>query len=152
MTGRADAPMSEPTCGLWSTRMTLAPTSGKSALSRAGSSQAVSDAGESGAHHDGRGRGGRVSATGQIRKVLLQGHRAVVRVDVEAVLTQTVDVGFDHLAAERDHQAVVPWAPADVVTVCAVGSIAVTSAAMCATPTGSSTSRSARRQRVRSDS
>ena len=42
MTGRADAPMSEPTCGLWSTRMTLAPTSGKSALSRAGSSQAVS--------------------------------------------------------------------------------------------------------------
>ena len=65
------------------------------------------DAGQSRAHDEGSGCSRGMGAAGQGGQVPLQRHRTVVGVDVESELTETRDVGLDHLAAQRNDETVV---------------------------------------------
>ena len=120
ITGRAESPISEPTLGLWSTSRTRGRTSAPNSRRHPvrqfarglDTRQARAD------HHRGRSRRAS-SGRGEPVQVRIELHRAVVGVDVEAVLPQTRDVRLDHPAAGGQHQPVVAVGPAARRSPCA---------------------------------
>ena len=96
ITGRAESPISEPTCGLWSTRITrgVAPDRARPTASSVARWRFRCRSGR-------RRRRRRLLMAGsavrrQAAKVPLQSHRAVVGVDVETELGQPGNVRLDH--------------------------------------------------------
>ena len=106
MTGRADSPMSEPTCGLWSTRITRGVTP-SAPDSIAGSSVAISMPVRPAPTTTAVALAGSCGRGGQIADVRLQPHRAVVGVDVVPELGKPRKIRLGHAAAHRQYEAVV---------------------------------------------